>query len=40
MKNEKRIKKIERKNNNTNEIRIKKIHNEEINQGIFEASSK
>ena len=40
MKNEKRIEKIVRKNKNTNEIRIKKIHNEEINQGIIEASSK
>ena len=40
MKSEKRIEKIERKNENTNEIRIKKMHNEEINQGIFEASSK
>ena len=40
MKNEKRIKKIERKSENTNEIRIRKIHNEEINQGIIEASSK
>ena len=40
MKNEERIEKIVRKNKNTNKIRIKKIHNEEINQGIFEASSK
>ena len=40
MKSEKRIEKKERKNKNTNEIRIKKIHNEEINQGIFEASSR
>ena len=40
MKSEKRIEKIERENENTNEIRIKKIHNEEINQRIIEASSK
>ena len=40
MKSEKRIEKKERKNKNTNEIRIKKIHNEEINQGIIEATSK
>ena len=40
MKSEKRIEKIEMKNKNTNEIRIKKMHNEEINQGIIEASSK
>ena len=40
MKSEKRIEKIERENENTNKTRIKKIHNEEINQGIIEASSK